>query len=781
MCDDDDMLDVELSYSGDACEEEREERETYMVNKCLKCIKKFKANVNTTGSKKRRKTRVNSRIILDNGAEVNIFKDKDLFQSLYVAEPICIDGVDEEAEGIFTATAGETVFGEAYYSSRVMGNILSFGYCVDSMYSVDYDKWEDSFTVQPERQGQCYIFTRAHGENIYTCELQRHVKAAVQTVSGNKGLYTKREVIQADKAKHYQRTISYITAGDLIKLLASGKIKNAEVSVQDVVRSVKIYGKDLGNLKGKTTAKKGPIVNLESDPVIKGIVQVQQYGYVDIMFVNNIKYLIAVFGPSEYVIMKKLPSRKQEDILISLKKATTFMRLAGFQIVLIRCDGESGIEADWLRENVDIDIDTTGGESVAVIERKLRTIKERVRATVNTLPMMLTETMQDWLVQSVIYYLNYIPTSNTNDNRSPAEKVKGRILDAKSDLKHAFGDYVQIGDQETDNSMQERTRGAIALMPTGNKEGSWWYLVLKTWKPVKRNWAERLPMPDEVIEYINEKAIKQKNTSDVIKMGMWRDNVMIDIEEDDDDEEQDVADIENYDGQEFNEPNYDAVEEYEVYGDNVEAALPADVYMDEQADEQQNVMADNVQEIQEQAIVEQEAYDMPGVYETPPEQHQEQQVQDLDQEVTQDEITQRAQQQEQQINRLNLRRNRAEPGRWKGVAAAIKNDSKCNKKTHMDAETKFMNRLFALKMTVRQGIDKLGYEAILSVVKEIMQLVDMDTFEGTDVSTLSVEQLKLIITSSTFLKDKYTAQGVFDKLKARLVAGGHLQDRNTYS
>ena len=29
-----------------------------------------------------------------------------------------------------------------------------------------------------------------------------------------------------------------------------------------------------------------------------------------------------------------------------------------------------------------------------------------------------------------------------------------------------------------------------------------------------------------------------------------------------------------------------------------------------------------------------------------------------------------------------------------------------------------------------------------------------------------------------FLKEKFTADGVFEKLKARLVAGGHLQDRD---
>ena len=32
-----------------------------------------------------------------------------------------------------------------------------------------------------------------------------------------------------------------------------------------------------------------------------------------------------------------------------------------------------------------------------------------------------------------------------------------------------------------------------------------------------------------------------------------------------------------------------------------------------------------------------------------------------------------------------------------------------------------------------------------------------------------------------FLKEKYTADGMFEKLKSRLVAGGHLQDRDVYN
>ena len=38
-----------------------------------------------------------------------------------------------------------------------------------------------------------------------------------------------------------------------------------------------------------------------------------------------------------------------------------------------------------------------------------------------------------------------------------------------------------------------------------------------------------------------------------------------------------------------------------------------------------------------------------------------------------------------------------------------------------------------------------------------------------------------MISSSIFLKEKFTAEGQFDKLRARLVAGGHQQERSVYS
>ena len=78
------------------------------------------------------------------------------------------------------------------------------------------------------------------------------------------------------------------------------------------------------------------------------------------------------------------------------------------------------------------------------------------------------------------------------------------------ELKHGFGDYVQVHTATVDNSMRPRTSGAIALMSTGNLEGSWYYMLLNNLKIVNRTKATALPMADNITEYLNQIASDKK-------------------------------------------------------------------------------------------------------------------------------------------------------------------------------------------------------------------------------------------------------------------------------
>ena len=87
----------------------------------------------------------------------------------------------------------------------------------------------------------------------------------------------------------------------------------------------------------------------------------------------------------------------------------------------------------------------------------------------------------------------------------------------------------------------------------------------------------------------------------------------------------------------------------------------------------------------------------------------------------------------------------------------------------------------AMMMTPKQAIKKLGEKVALpAIAKEIKQMLDKAVWKPMHWERLSVEQRKSMISSSMFLKEKFYADGNFEKLKARLVAGGHLQDRQMY-
>jgi hypothetical protein len=83
-------------------------------------------------------------------------------------------------------------------------------------------------------------------------------------------------------------------------------------------------------------------------------------------------------------------------------------------------------------------------------------------------------------------------------------------------------------------------------------------------------------------------------------------------------------------------------------------------------------------------------------------------------------------------------------------------------------------------MTVSESISKFGDTAVESIDKEMRQMCDKQVWEGVTLDSLTPKQLRGIITSSMFGKAKYAADGTFDKFKSRIVAGGHLQDRDIY-
>ena len=64
--------------------------------------------------------------------------------------------------------------------------------------------------------------------------------------------------------------------------------------------------------------------------------------------------------------------------------------------------------------------------------------------------------------------------------------------------------------EEHDNSMRSQMVGALALHPTGNAQGGFYFLSLSTGRVLNRLHATALPMPDHVVDQVHRMAWQQK-------------------------------------------------------------------------------------------------------------------------------------------------------------------------------------------------------------------------------------------------------------------------------
>jgi hypothetical protein len=505
--------------------------------------------------------------------------------------------------------------------------------------------------------------------------------------------------------------------------------------------------------------------------------------------------------PDEY--LSKLTSRTGvvNHIAPALSRHILEMRKQGFKTDIIRSDGEAGVITD-AQTNLEllklgITVDACGpGEAIPRVERKIRVIKERARCLCASLPFRLSSKIEDSAIIWATSRVNLQVTTNSEETRSPREKVYGNKIDLRTDAKHAFGDYVQVVNPTTDNSITvDRSRGAIALLPTGNRDRSWYYMTLDNANIVRRRTAKPLPMPDLVIGRLDQ-LYQEDRITKLTKTNI--DKPKNDWElQDFDKSEIGHSDHLNTDifleAEQYSEKVNDYEPEVDIIGDSIQSSVQAlDKVYDEHADSNDIAEGDKETASGLETISHQTKSDDRFTEGNILEENT-----DNDEHINANILTDAANMETQDLSRVHaiestmnrnsignnqlgverptqdfhmvLRPKRAQPGDFldlvKGQNVTLAINAKPSNKN----------------MSVRNAMDRLGEEAEYSIRKELsMVMIEKQAFEPTHVNNLTYEQKKAIIPSKMFLKEKYNAQGQFEKLKSRLVAGGHRQDKDIF-
>ena len=308
------------------------------------------------------------------------------------------------------------------------------------------------------------------------------------------------------------KIIGHPTARHLSHLLDHHLIPNSPFTSHEMRRAEQIYGPDLGNLKGKTTRRNPPTVDhiiQQCPPTI-----IEQYGNImlsaDIMHVNGIPFFVTRSRHIHFGTVDVLPSLQATDIGTALRRVLNIYARGRFQVTTALMDGAFASLHDVCNQ-LHVTLNTTSqDEHVGDVERYICTIKKCMRGITNTLPFKrLTRNMIIELAKAAVYWLNSVPSHmGVSLTISPRTIITGQVLDYHKHCRYEFGEYVQTH-EEHDNSLVSRTVGAIALRPTGNQQGGYFFMSLHTGCIINRLHATKLPMPAEVITRVDQLAQTQ--------------------------------------------------------------------------------------------------------------------------------------------------------------------------------------------------------------------------------------------------------------------------------
>jgi hypothetical protein len=615
-------------------------------------------------------------------------------------------------------------------------------------------------------------------------------------VADNERLYyTKREVAQAKEAIRLRAQLGYPSDTDLLNMIRSGSIMNCTVTAHDVLRAITIYGKDIASLKGKTNLRKGPIAKVEHvpRPLVSSLVL-----HIDLFFVDKEPYIMSVSEPLGMNIVTFLHGTKNAAAIWKAvrKHVINMNKVENFAVSTILCDSKGGVSASKTNiEEFGIKLMmVASGTHVPRAERRIRVIKERVRCIINTLPYTLPRFLLRWAVFYAVNRINMMPSHIRVDNLPPIECFRDRKIDYKRDLRGAsFGEYGQAVRPNilNRNGLEPRTEGVIVLLPVGNLHGSVKYFALETQGIITRDQCVYLPMPDEAIRRMNDIAAatgRSSNTPPVFQIAGAQAPVVEDDQTDRavpvsivvDDRIREAYKIPTkYSGSGAGDS---IIMEPEVTGEDTKiivdslsqpqldpSSAPINVDNDDNNDEKDNVITHN--------DISSRHGESNDVAEDDDDDDGDDDDDDDDDDAgsdSQDDVA------EEEVVVEQQEAVRSNEGRYDLRPRSVYKRAYITLKKEVYYHTGTWKQAFFNNVSIKSALEKYPKAATDAITAEVKQMLENKVWRPINTRAPGFRRPRRPIRSFMFLKEKYHPSGKFDKIKARLVAGGHMQDRKIY-
>jgi hypothetical protein len=394
---------------------------------------------------------------------------------------------------------------DVWFSTRAITNTIALSNLIQQ-YRVTYDSDDKMFVVHREYQGKPNMEFRMHkcGLHYYDPRNEKHL-AFVNTVSENKEGFTKRQIKGAELAQTLYKTLSYPSMKDFKWVIRSNQVKYCPVTVQYIDVALKIWGKNIAALKGKTRRKTIPVArDYVKVPLELMKLHKEVFLMTDIFFVNKNPFFLTLSRKITFTAVNHLAYRTVPHIFKAFKEICQYYLQHGFHITVVHADGEFAplkplIESIPGGPVVNL---ASSNEHVPEIEHRTRVVKERCWATRHSLLFeRILKIMTIHIVINVVKLLIFFSTKGgVSETLSPKTIMLGETLDSKKHVSLQIGQYCQVHEEDHPrNSQLACTKGSISLGPSGNMQGGFKFMALNTGKKIVCRIWDVNPMPDVVI------------------------------------------------------------------------------------------------------------------------------------------------------------------------------------------------------------------------------------------------------------------------------------------
>lgn len=477
-------------------------------------------------------------ILLDNQSTCHIFKNKSLLRDVQKADSgircYCNGGVQDTFE---VGKFGEVE--EVYYNRASLANILSYSMMSDTHRITSDTNVENSFILH-DFMGETVKFIRSDiGLYYYDIRWSKNfgtkigkMKATprdhkvnvcttdnvvmVNTVKMNEEGFNAQELRRAKLTRRLYIILGRPSYRNFTNVIKWGLIKNCPIEYKDIVDAWKIYGEDIGTIRGKSTRRKPMRVN--TNKIVKLpqelLFSLQDLTLcIDIMFLDKLKVFVTYSRRVAFSTADILPSREIDDIYEACKKVLAMYTHRGIPIKFILGDREFEPMAQRLLINDDVRFNgTSANEHVPEIERNNRVTKERCRATRSVLPYKTyPKLMKIAKMKLAVMWMNIFPRKGgISQFYSPRTIVFGEFIDYNTMCRVPYGAYVEtIEEPIPSNTETPRGLPCIALCPENNIQGSYFFLNTETWQIISRRRWKELPLTEEIIQKVNERGVRE--------------------------------------------------------------------------------------------------------------------------------------------------------------------------------------------------------------------------------------------------------------------------------